>query len=42
LLSSLGFTRERLMSAIKKVRGSHRVTSPNPRGHLPSPGALRT
>jgi ATP-dependent Clp protease ATP-binding subunit ClpB len=30
LLNSLGLTRERLMSAIKKVRGSHRVTSPNP------------
>jgi len=30
LFSSLGLTRKRLMSAIKKVRGSHRVTSPNP------------
>jgi ATP-dependent Clp protease ATP-binding subunit ClpB len=30
LLNSLGLTRERFMSAIKKVRGSHRVTSPNP------------
>jgi ATP-dependent Clp protease ATP-binding subunit ClpB len=30
LLQSLGLTRERLMAAIKKVRGSQRVTSPNP------------
>jgi ATP-dependent Clp protease ATP-binding subunit ClpB len=30
LLQSLGLTRERLMVAIKKVRGSQRVTSPNP------------
>jgi ATP-dependent Clp protease ATP-binding subunit ClpB len=30
LLHSLGVTRERLMAAIKKVRGHQRVTSPNP------------
>jgi ATP-dependent Clp protease ATP-binding subunit ClpB len=30
LLRSLGLTRERLLVAIKKIRGSQRVTSPNP------------
>ena len=30
LLRSLGLTRERLLAAIKKIRGSQRVTSPNP------------
>jgi ATP-dependent Clp protease ATP-binding subunit ClpB len=30
LMRSLGLNRERLMAAIKKVRGSQRVTSPNP------------
>jgi ATP-dependent Clp protease ATP-binding subunit ClpB len=30
LLSSLGLTRERLLAAIRKIRGSQRVTSPNP------------
>jgi ATP-dependent Clp protease ATP-binding subunit ClpB len=30
LLQSLGLTRERLMSALQKVRGHQRVTSPNP------------
>jgi ATP-dependent Clp protease ATP-binding subunit ClpB len=30
LLRAVGLTRERLMSAIKKVRGSQRVTSPTP------------
>ena len=30
LLQSLGLTRERLMTALQKVRGHQRVTSPNP------------
>jgi ATP-dependent Clp protease ATP-binding subunit ClpB len=30
LLRSLGLTRERLLAAIRKIRGSQRVTSPNP------------
>ena len=30
MLRSLGLTRERLLAAIKKIRGSQRVTSPNP------------
>ena len=30
LLRPLGLTRERLLAAIKKIRGSQRVTSPNP------------
>jgi len=30
LLRSLGLTRERLLAAVKKIRGSQRVTSPNP------------
>jgi ATP-dependent Clp protease ATP-binding subunit ClpB len=30
LLRSVGLTRERLLAAIKKIRGSQRVTSPNP------------
>jgi ATP-dependent Clp protease ATP-binding subunit ClpB len=32
VLRSLGLTRERLMDALKKVRGSQRVTSPTPEG----------
>jgi ATP-dependent Clp protease ATP-binding subunit ClpB len=30
LLQSLGLTRERLLAAVKKIRGGQRVTSPNP------------
>ncbi|HET9917681.1 MAG TPA: ATP-dependent chaperone ClpB [Candidatus Binatia bacterium] len=30
LMRALGLTRERLLAAIKKIRGSQRVTSPNP------------
>jgi ATP-dependent Clp protease ATP-binding subunit ClpB len=30
LLRSLGLTRERLLAAVKKIRGNQRVTSPNP------------
>jgi ATP-dependent Clp protease ATP-binding subunit ClpB len=30
LLGNLGLTRERLLAAVKKLRGSQRVTSPNP------------
>ena len=30
LLRSLGLTRERLLAAVKKIRGGQRVTSPNP------------
>ena len=30
LLRSLGMTRDRLLAAVKKIRGSQRVTSPNP------------
>ena len=37
----LGVDRDQLLSALREVRGSHRVTSPEPRGHLPGPRALR-
>ena len=36
-----GVDRDQLLGALRDVRGSHRVTSPEPRGDLPGPRALR-
>ena len=38
ILKEFGLTRERLMQALRDVRGSQRVTSQNPEGHLRSAG----
>ena len=38
ILKEFGLTRERLMQALREVRGSQRVTSQNPEGHLRSAG----
>ena len=38
ILAAAGADRERILGALQKVRGGQRVTSPEPRVHLPGAG----
>ena len=41
LADRLGVERDELLQALRDVRGSHRVTSPEPRGDVPGAGEVR-